>query len=193
VNERRINEAIEVAIKAHGTQTRKGSDDVPYVVHPWGVSLLLKEFGCTENELIAGILHDVIEDTELEYNNIRELFGTEVANIVDGCSEEDTSAPWMKRKQSTIKRLNLPKAADTPAINYVVCADKIHNLRSTKIAMRTHGDEVWERFNSKKEDQEWYYKEVYHAIKSHAYTYRLEKLLEKLHTAIEDVFGEWNV
>ena len=153
-----IEEAIEVAAEAHQGQYRKGTD-TPYITHPYAVGLILMEAGCTEAVIIAGILHDTVEDTDLTLEFIRERFGEDIADIVDGCSE-DKALRWRARKTERIEAL---KTA-TPEVCTVTCADKLHNLRTIISEYDLIGDAVWDRFHGGVEDQAWYYRSILGAI-----------------------------
>ncbi|MBV5337765.1 MAG: bifunctional (p)ppGpp synthetase/guanosine-3',5'-bis(diphosphate) 3'-pyrophosphohydrolase, partial [Deltaproteobacteria bacterium] len=82
----RINKALEFSAKAHLSQVRKGID-IPYITHPFAVGMILANAGCSEEIIVAGILHDTVEDTETTIEDIKAAFGEEVATIVAGCSE----------------------------------------------------------------------------------------------------------
>ena len=98
-----IHKAIEFAAIRHKDQKRKGTE-LPYIVHPMEVMQILTENGCDEIVIVAGILHDTIEDTETTYDDILENFGKEIADIV-ASESEDKSKSWKERKQTTIDRL----------------------------------------------------------------------------------------
>ena len=153
-----IEEAIEVAAEAHQGQYRKGTS-TPYITHPYAVGLILMEAGCTESVIIAGILHDTVEDTELTLDFIRERFGDYIANIVDGCSE-NKALRWRARKTERIEALRTA----SPEVCTVTCADKLHNLRTILSEYDDIGDSVWDRFHGGVEDQAWYYRSILSAI-----------------------------
>ncbi|MCY4401792.1 MAG: HD domain-containing protein [Candidatus Poribacteria bacterium] len=155
-----IEEAIEVAAQAHNGQFRKGTS-TPYITHPYAVGLLLMEVGCSETLIIAGILHDTVEDTELTLDTIRKDFGDTVADIVDGCSE-NKSLRWRERKTERIEAL---KTASTE-ICIVTCADKLHNLRTVISEYDNIGEAVWDRFHGGLEAQEWYYRSVLDSLRT---------------------------
>lgn len=148
-----IDLAIEMAAKAHQGQTRKATD-VPYVSHPYAVGMMLARAGCPEEVIVAGILHDTVEDTYVTLDDIREQFGDRVADIVEGCSEPHKSAPWEERKAHT---LNYLRTAPWE-VRLVACADKLHNIRTIAAAYRELGEEVWDRFKRGRREQEWYYR-----------------------------------
>ncbi|MXV74040.1 HD domain-containing protein [Candidatus Poribacteria bacterium] len=153
-----IEEAIEIAAEAHQGQYRKGTN-TPYITHPYAVGLILMEAGCPEAVIIAGILHDTVEDTDLTLEFIRERFGDAIANIVDGCSE-DKALRWRARKTERIEALR----SASPEVCTVTCADKLHNLRTIISEYDLIGDAVWDRFHGGVEDQAWYYRSVLGAI-----------------------------
>lgn len=156
---KRINEAIQFAYKAHFGQERK-STGVPFITHPFAVGMMLAREGYDEDVIIAGILHDVWEDTEVELTEIGELFGAEVCMLVWSASEPDKSLSWEERKAHTIsftKDLSLRAKA-------VICADKIHNVESILTDKELLGEEVWNDFKRGKEEQAWYYTSMYESL-----------------------------
>lgn len=86
----KLDLAIEFAAKAHGEQKRKGTD-IPYISHPFAVGMILQQAKCEEDVVMAGILHDTLEDTETTEDDIRSLFGEKVLALVIGASEPDKS------------------------------------------------------------------------------------------------------
>ena len=157
-----IDLALEVASKAHHGQVRKGTD-VPYVSHPCAVGIILAQAGCTEEVVAAGILHDTVEDTSLTLRDIERGFGTNVARLVAASSEPDKSRSWEDRKRHTLDFLR--QAA--PDVCMVVCADKLHNVRSILAQRAVIGDEVWDRFRRGKKLQEWYYRSLVASLGRH--------------------------
>ncbi|WP_099354009.1 HD domain-containing protein [Fredinandcohnia onubensis] len=175
-----IEKAIIVASKAHDGQYRKLTN-IPYITHPLGVGLILMKINARTELVAAGILHDTVEDTELTLTDIRDGFGDEVAELVDGCSEPDKSLPWEARKEHTISFLR----AASEDNRTVVCADKLHNIRSIIRDYEEQGDQVWRRFSRGKEKQEWYYRNVAESL-GHTSTF---PLLEELKKEIDILFG----
>ena len=153
-----IEEAIEVAAEAHQGQYRKGTD-TPYITHPYAVGVILLEAGCPEAVIIAGILHDTVEDTDLTLEFIRDRFGDAIAAIVEGCSE-NKALRWRARKTERIEALRTA----SPEVCTVTCADKLHNLRTIISEYDVIGDAVWDRFHGGVEDQAWYYRSILGAI-----------------------------
>lgn len=147
-----IDRAIKFAARAHNGQFRKGSD-IPYISHPLAIALLLQEAGATTEQIIAGILHDTVEDTDVTLKEIEEKFGKKVAALVEACSEYDSSAAWENRKNHTINFLRTA----SPEIKLITCADKLHNLRSIAEDYEVLGESLWKKFGRGKEFQAWYY------------------------------------
>jgi len=155
----RFEEALVYATQLHSKQIRKGSG-VPYVSHLLGVCSLALEYGANENEAIAALLHDAVEDQgglpRLE--EIRAKFGDEVADIVLGCSDSDTEPkpPWQQRKENYIAHLQ--KAS--PSVLLVSACDKLYNARSILADYRNIGDELWWRFKGGRQGSLWYYRQL---------------------------------
>ncbi|WP_432663395.1 HD domain-containing protein [Wukongibacter baidiensis] len=159
-----INKAIEIAAKAHEGQHRKVTD-IPYIVHPFEVAMILQENGCSEDVIAAGILHDTLEDTELTEAEVREVFGDRILELVLGASEEledRGNRAWYDRKLHTIEYL---KDASME-IKMIACADKLSNIRSMIKGCNDMGNRLWDRFNAPYEDQKWYYQSLTESLKS---------------------------
>jgi (p)ppGpp synthase/HD superfamily hydrolase len=157
----RFTEAVRWASHLHADQARKGTR-IAYVSHLLAVSSLVLEDGGTEEEAIAGVLHDAIEDCHVAEAEIRARFGAPVAEIVVACSD-DLGGPrderdWRDRKQEYLTHLEDPMLR-TGALR-VGAADKLHNARSILSDLREHGPSVWERFHADADAQRWYYSEV---------------------------------
>ena len=154
-NMNKIQRAVLFAAKKHATQVRKGTI-IPYIVHPLGVMEMLIRAGASENAIVAGILHDTLEDTKTTYAELVKNFGERVADIVRACSEADKSQSWMERKKHTIAALRKCQDADVQA---VIFADKTHNLQAIHRDW-LDSDTVWMRFNTDPGSQMWYYGEI---------------------------------
>ncbi len=167
----KFNEALLYSGELHARQRRKGSG-IPFMAHLLGVASIVLEDGGTEEEGIAALLHDAVEDhpragaTERE---IRERFGSRVHDIVMGCTEPDPHAlergrkgPWEDRKRRYIEHLR--SSADRSVL-LVSTADKLYNARSIINDMRRVGDEVWHRFSVPREKTLWYYRTVTEALR----------------------------
>lgn len=155
----RFGEALAYANELHAEQRRK-STDLPYISHLLAVCSLVIEDGGSEDEAIAALLHDGPEDQggAETLAKIDRRFGPEVAAIVEGCSDtlEEPKPPWRPRKQAYLAHLR----EAPPSVLRVSLADKLHNARSILADHRAIGDEVFERFNGRKEGTLWYYGEL---------------------------------
>ena len=155
----RYIEALAFTVKLHARQARKGTR-IPYLAHLLEVSGLVLEDGGTEDEAIAALLHDAVEDQggQKTLSGIREKFGDEVARVVEACSDTDRQPkpPWLERKREYLTHL---EDAD-PSTLRVSCADKLHNVRSIVADQAHHGDDVWERFSASPPETVWYYESL---------------------------------
>ena len=140
----RFDKALVFANQRHHDQRRKGTE-VSYVSHLLGTCALVLEAGGDEDEAIAGLLHDTLEDQVATYDEIAEEFGEKVAGIVRECSdsEEDPKPSWKKRKAAYLEAL--PHHSRSAIL--VSNADKLHNLRTIVADYRQIGEQLWERFN----------------------------------------------
>lgn len=181
-----ISKAVRFAVNAHAKQLRKGSE-APYIIHPVAVGLLLAQAGCDEETIIAGLLHDTVEDAHVSYCVLKKEFGCEVSDIVRGFSEPDRSKPWEERKKHTIHLMSCPETA--VAIKLVTCADKLDNIRAIAADYRAIGDQLWVRFNAGKERQCWYYTSLVHSLKSLEQDPRGKDMYQQFAQAVSDVFN----
>jgi len=152
----RFASALVYATHLHANQVRKDGK-VPYIAHLLSVAALVLEDGGTEDEAIAGLLHDAIEDQGGEHTRqeIRQRFGDGVTAIVDGCTEPDTfpKSSWKTRKVGYIEQIR----SASVSIRRVSLADKLHNARSLLVSLQQEGDIVWSRFNAGKAQMLWFY------------------------------------
>jgi (p)ppGpp synthase/HD superfamily hydrolase len=142
----RFDRALAYASKAHGTQLRKGTE-VPYLSHLMMVSAIALEYGATEDEAIAALLHDVIEDAGREHADpIRDLFGVAVLDIVVGCSDTDQipKPPAAERKRKYVEHL---RQEPNRSVLFVSACDKLANARAILKDYRLIGERVWSRFS----------------------------------------------
>ena len=157
----KLASALDLAIQAHQGQVRK-STSIPYISHPMAVASIALEFGATEDQAIAALLHDAIEDGGIQYANIiKAQFGDHVHNLVQGCTDgtPDASgkkAPWLERKTAYLHHL---KAASDDVL-LVSCSDKLHNARAIVSDLINEGPSVFNRFSSSTEQTLWYYRQL---------------------------------
>jgi len=156
----RVADAVAFAVQKHGDQVRKGTSTA-YLTHLLAVASLVGESGGSEDEVIAGMLHDTVEDGggAPVLDEIHERFGPAVAAIVKSCSDDESvgeKAPWLERKRAYMAHL---VEAPLPVLR-VVCADKLHNVQAIGKDLRIHGAAVFERFRGDREGTLWYYRSI---------------------------------
>jgi len=161
----RFKDALWRATDLHANQSRKGSG-VPFVAHLLGVASLVLEYGGTEDEAIAALLHDAEEDQggQRTREMIADKYGATIAQIGDGCTDSDTipKPPWRERKEAYIAHI----ATASPSVLLVSACDKLYNARSILADYRVMGEEIWERFKGGKKDGTlWYYQALVEAYK----------------------------
>ncbi len=149
--------ALQVALAAHKNHLRKGTQ-VPYASHLLAVASIVLDYGGDEDEAIAALLHDSVEDRGVDPEDIRQRFGDKVANIVVACSDSlekdpNNKADWRKRKEAYLEHL---ETAPSPVL-LVSAADKLHNVRSIAKDFLEVGHAVWARFKGGKDGTLWYY------------------------------------
>ncbi|MBP7674996.1 MAG: HD domain-containing protein [Thermoanaerobaculia bacterium] len=171
----KFDDALAFAVDLHREQPRKGTG-VPYVSHLLSVAALVLEHGGTEDQAIAALLHDAVEDQggRPTAERIRERFGDLVAEIVDGCTDTDVSPkpPWRLRKEAYVARVR-----NEPAhVRLVSAADKLHNARTMVTDLRIHGPALWERFNAGRDETLWYLESLVAAFREAGTTPIVEEL-----------------
>lgn len=161
-----IKKAIRFSVKTHEVyqkQKRKGKD-IPYITHPLSVGLILARAGASEEVVIAGILHDTIEDSVSEKKVTREMlverFGEEVAALVESVSETDKSLSWEQRKKEALAHIGTFSRGSL----LVKSADILSNASELVDDYRREGEVVFDRFNAPKEKILKHYAEAITAI-----------------------------
>ena len=146
-----LEEAMKAAMDSHKGAVRKGSVK-PYILHPIETLQILSAMDSDINLMAAGLLHDTLEDTEVNLLDIYDRFGVDVAALVY-MNSEDKSQSWYMRKLHTVDLLQkVPMRC-----KMLLLADKVANLRSLYVDYKVFGEELWERFNAPKHMQAWYY------------------------------------
>lgn len=178
----RFEAALVYAARLHANQIRKGSG-IPYISHLLSVAALVLEDGGDEDEAIAALLHDAIEDQggAKTREEIRQRFGERVVSIVDGCTDSETlpKPPWKERKLNYLEKMRLA----SPEVQRVALADKVHNARSIVADWEREGEKVWQKFKGGKEGTLWFYRsflEVYQQKGSDWLTQELARLISRL-------------
>jgi (p)ppGpp synthase/HD superfamily hydrolase len=192
----RISAAFALAALVHEKQTRK-STNIPYISHPMAVAAQVAVWGGSEDQFIAALLHDVVEDGGAQYMPvIDEHFGKHVLDLVMACSDAapqrgQPKGAWIERKEKYIA--NLRSAADEVLL--ISAADKWHNLASILADVKQLGEVVFDRFirqdferTDKKKMVLWYYKELLAVYRERNVPVVVE--LENLLSEIENVTGQ---
>lgn len=164
----RFKEALAFATELHGAQFRKGTR-IPYLSHLLSVTAIVMKHEGSEEQCIAALLHDSVEDQGKNYpggpkalrEHIRESYGEAVLEIVDDCTDADThpKPPWRQRKEAYLRHLEA--APETSLL--VSASDKLHNAICILEDYRLMGEQLWERFGEEansSEAQLWYYRSL---------------------------------
>lgn len=178
----RFEKALVHAARLHRDQRRKGHG-IPYISHLLAVCALTVEHGGDEDEAIAALLHDAVEDqggAAARADILRE-FGSRVTAIVDGCTDSIGSPkpPWRARKEEHIRHLRHA----SPSVRLVSACDKLHNARTLVMDYRIMGEELWPRFRGGREGTLWYYREManlFAALDASPLTDELERTVTEL-------------
>jgi (p)ppGpp synthase/HD superfamily hydrolase len=181
---KRFQAALTYAARLHVAQVRK-TTKVPYVSHLLGVCALVVEAGGDEDEAIAALLHDAIEDQPRggkTREDIRQKFGEHVLEIVLALTDAEThpKRPWIDRKREYIQRAR----THTPAARRVSLADKLHNTRAILADFRELGDVVWDRFSAPRDDVLWYYRGL---VEAYADADDNERLYQDLARVVDEL------
>jgi len=188
----RFSDALVYATELHADQRRKISG-VPYVSHLLRVAGIAIGHGADEDEAIAALLHDAIEDQggARAREEIRRRFGDRVVEIVDGCTDSDQKPkpPWRDRKRAYLARL---KHA-SPSVRLVSASDKLDNARSVLISYRWLGESLWEKFAGGRDGLLWYYRSVVEILKqagANALVDELDRVVSELERTVAQGGGE---
>lgn len=176
-----INQAIAKAGMLHEGQRRKGIP-LPYLVHPFAVAAMLAFYTNDKDVIVAGLMHDTVEDTDYTFKDLEDDFGERVCQIVQEVTEIDVEAgrlSWKPRKEEYLKRLD---QASFEGLE-VCCADKVHNLMSLVDSFNEHGDKFWDSFAASPSEILWFYSEVLKKIKKRLPHIMIKKYIEALEKA----------
>ena len=178
----RFRNAMQFSLELHELQLRKGTH-TPYIAHLLAVTALVLEDGGDEDQAIAALLHDAVEDQGglRTLDEIRRRFGKQVAMIVDACSDtyDSPKPPWQTRKEKYLEHLRVAPQS----VLRVSLADKLHNGRSIVQDLRVSGERTWSRFNGGKEGTLWYYRSllaVFQAVSTSKMVSELERTVEEM-------------
>lgn len=164
----RFDQALALASHLHRNQIRKGTT-VPYLSHLLAVAALVIESGGDEDEAIAALLHDALEDCadQISATGLEKQFGERVRRLVEACTDTPPGfgggkkPPWRERKVGYMTRLQRGQIPWRVSL-----ADKLHNARCILRDHRAVGEAVWDRFSAAKEETLWYYSSLVEAYKA---------------------------
>jgi (p)ppGpp synthase/HD superfamily hydrolase len=185
----RYDDALVFAACAHRNQVRKGTPDpgVPYIIHPVHVAAILRAHGFDEDIVVAGLLHDTVEDCGVDTGDITARFGQRVTDLVVAVSERKRDdggqrRPWRDRKLDQLDHLR----SGGPSVAALKCADALHNAQATLGDLDRDGPSVWTRFNAGPADTCWYYRQLVvlcgEHLGDHAIVRELAITVERLET-----------
>lgn len=184
LNPARLTAAFQYAATLHANQMKKGTS-IPYLAHLLAVAAIVIEHGGNEDQAIAALLHDAIEDQPQDgrtREEIRERFGAEVLALVEACTDADShpKPPWRERKERYLAHLDQVSQEG----RLVSLADKVHNARAILADHGQIGEAVWSRFNGLKDGTLWYYRALARKF-STLYPGRLADELDRVVTKLE--------
>ncbi len=179
----RFESALAYACSQHHGQRRKGSG-APYITHPLAVASIVGQYGGDEDQAIAALLHDVMEDCDVSREAIAARYGERVAGIVDACTDttETPKPPWRPRKEAHIAKVRTKPAP----IKLVIAADKMHNALSIlrDRGRPSVGEAIWDRFTADKASVLWYYRAMADALADgwdHDLAAELSRVVDRMH------------
>ncbi|MFO0570528.1 MAG: HD domain-containing protein [Polyangiaceae bacterium] len=181
----RLDEALTFVAAAFRHQVRKGSG-VPYLSHLLAVAATVAEHGGDEDQMIAALCHDYLEDIEGAHRGVLEQrFGARVAELVEGLSDATVQPkpPWKQRKLAYLARLR----REPEELKLISAADKLHNASAILRDHRRVGEVVWERFTASREQTLWYYREVLSSLRhewEHPLLDELVAVVRQLHVEV---------
>lgn len=180
----RFDTALIFAAGYHREQRRKGTE-IPYVAHLLAVTALAIEHGADEDEAIAAVLHDAMEDQGVRFEELDKLFGRAVADIVRGCSDAEVipKPPWRERKERYVTHVR----SASSSVRLVSMCDKLHNARAILGDLRQHGEELWSRFTGGRDGSLWYYRALVEAYRAAGTTAATQPLLDELERTVGEI------
>ena len=182
-----LDRAVEFAVRAHAGVERRGKG-FPYIVHPMEAVAIVATMTSDQELLAAAVLHDTVEDSDVTVEQLEQLFGRRVAQLVEAESDRFTEgvseeASWHERKQAAIDRL-----AGAPLdAKIVAMGDKLSNMRAIARDYAVQGDELWKIFHAKeKSDHEWHYRGLAGSLSELQDSFAYKEFI----SLIEQVFGK---
>lgn len=177
----RLGEALRWAAELFARKSRKGGCGAPYLSHLLAVTALVLEHGGSEDEAVAAVLHDVLEDVEgIDAGEIEARFGAEVTAMVLALSDTlhpEHKEPWRGRKERHLMRL---KSASS-SVKRIALADKVHNASTLLEDLSAHGSDAFTHFKGGASGTCWYYRAALEAL----HDAPAPRLLARLQTAVD--------
>lgn len=158
----KLTKAIDFATKAHDGMCRK-KDKTPYILHPLEAAVIVGTMTADQDVISAAVLHDVVEDTKITIEEIEDNFGRRVRMLVESETEDKRAdlppeATWKIRKEESLEVL---KNTEDIAVLMLWIGDKLSNMRSFYRIWKNEGDDMWQSFNQKDPEQQyWYYSTI---------------------------------
>ena len=183
-----FDDALSFAIEAHRGMYRKG-DKIPYILHPMEAAVIAASMTQDTEIIAAALLHDTVEDTSVTLEEIKERFGSRIAELVSSETEDKREElppdeTWQIRKEESLELL---RNTDDLGVKILWLSDKLSNMRSFFRKYEKCGDALWQEFNQKRKDKQfWYYNTIaellsdlkeYEALKE--YKWLITKVFEK--------------
>ena len=178
-----FDQAVLFATEAHHGTERRGKA-YPYIIHPMEAVSIVASITNDQELLVAALLHDTVEDTEVTIEQVRERFGDRVASLVQHeTAPLPDDAPWRQRKEAQIAQL----AAAPYDSKVVAIGDKLSNLRAIAADFRVLGDQLWSRFHAPngKADIAWYYRSLAIVLSELSRTQPYEEFLRLLNETFD--------
>lgn len=178
-----IEKALRIATVAHKDMVRK-ADGLPYILHPFAVAMRLQKEGFSDDVVAAGLVHDVLEDTDYPAEQLRKELGNKVYKMVLSVTNDDT-LPWEEKKTKYIETVR----RGSEGAKAVALADKLHNLESLFIIYDKEGPAVWKKFNKGVEAKLWFEESVLKMLKEtwdHPMVGEYERQLKKLRKLVNN-------
>ncbi|MGM0771628.1 MAG: HD domain-containing protein [Halobacteriota archaeon] len=186
-----IADAFAFASQEHKNNTRKSG--TPYITHPMDVASILLKENAPYELVLAGLLHDLIEDTDVDIKTIERRYGEQVADYVDAVTEpeelrqaakESNTNNWKDRKQYTVRKMERANS-ETKLLS---CADKLANIRDLISDIKMEGEGFWDKFNAPKEEQEWYYRSILEAFATGPQNIKETRAFRDLEECVDQLF-----
>lgn len=181
----KINDAIKIAMEAHENKKRI-AEDVPYLIHPIEVGIILAKNNQDDDVIVAGIIHDAVEEEYVKLDEVENRFGHKVKRIVEKVYYADKHGDGKDYREKKLFTIDYLREQASPGFKFVSCADKLSNVRIMLKRKEEIGDKVWESYDESYEDMAWYHQNLVVSLnKLHRY-----ELYKEYVEIVENLFGE---